>query len=91
MGKLQIVGLGPGAAGLITMAAIVIMKRTPCLLLRTAVHPAAAYLDEKGIAYEALDRFYEDCTAFEDVHTQIMSCLKSPAEMSFMPCPAVPP
>lgn len=91
MGKLQIVGLGPGAAGLITMAAIVIMKRTPCLLLRTAVHPAAAYLDEKGIAYEALDRFYGNGAPFEDVHTQIMSCLKSPAEMSFMPCPAVPP
>lgn len=77
MGKLQIVGLGPGAAGLITMAAIVIMKRTPCLLLRTAVHPAAAYLDEKGIAYEALDRFYENCVPFEDVYTHIADYVMS--------------
>ncbi|WP_075572316.1 nucleoside triphosphate pyrophosphohydrolase [Colibacter massiliensis] len=72
MGRLQIVGLGPGDPGLITMASIVIMKRAARLLLRTAVHPTAAYLNEKGIFYESLDRFYENCASFEDVYTHIV-------------------
>lgn len=65
MGRLQIVGLGPGDPGLITMASIVIMKRAARLLLRTAVHPTAAYLNEKGIFYESLDRFYENCASLK--------------------------
>ncbi len=44
MHSLKIVGLGPGDAGLITMASIVVMKRATCLLLRTAVHPTVSYL-----------------------------------------------
>ena len=68
MHSLKIVGLGPGDAGLITMASIVVMKRATCLLLRTAVHPTVSYLKEKGIVFEALDRFYEDGRSFEEVY-----------------------
>lgn len=67
MGTIHIVGLGPGDAGLITLSAFRLMQEARCLLLRTAVHPSVSMLDEAHIAYEALDRFYEQGTSFDSV------------------------
>jgi len=72
MGKLQIVGLGPGDAGLITVSALQCMKQTDTLLLRTKIHPTVAFLDEEHIPYEALDRFYEREHSFEEVYQHIV-------------------
>lgn len=71
MGTIHIVGLGPGDAGLITLTAFRLMKEARCLLLRTAVHPSVSMLDEAHIAYEALDRFYEQGASFENVYQGI--------------------
>lgn len=55
MGTIYIIGLGPGDAGLITLDAFRLMVHARRLILRTAVHPSVAYLDEQHISYEALD------------------------------------
>ncbi|ERT61886.1 MULTISPECIES: nucleoside triphosphate pyrophosphohydrolase [Megasphaera] len=72
MKKIRIVGLGPGDAGLITVAAMQAMREAPCLLLRTAIHPSVTRLDQEGIPYEALDRFYEQGDSFAAVYAAIV-------------------
>ena len=74
MGTIHIVGLGPGDAGLITLSAFRLMQEAGCLLLRTAVHPSVSMLDEAHIAYEALDRFYDQGISFDCGYLGICFC-----------------
>lgn len=73
MGTIYIIGLGPGDAGLITLDAFRLMVHARRLILRTAVHPSVAYLDEQHISYEALDHFYEEGASFDAVYHNITS------------------
>lgn len=50
MATIHIVGLGPGDAGLITLDAWQLMSQTKRLILRTAIHPSVARLDEACLA-----------------------------------------
>lgn len=72
MGKIQIIGLGPGNEELITLSAYRLMRDADQLLLRTHIHPSVAFLDREHIAYEALDRFYEKGESFEEVYGHIV-------------------
>lgn len=71
MGTIRIAGLGPGDESLLTLSALRAMKEADSLLLRTKIHPSVSYLDEQGISYEALDRFYEAGRSFEEVYRHI--------------------
>ncbi len=82
MGKITVVGLGPGDIGLLTMEAWQRLTGTSQLYLRTEVHPVVSQLKEEGIVYQSFDYIYEKETSFDQVYQQIVSHLLSVAAES---------
>ena len=70
MGKISIVGLGPGDYSLISQGALDALSSSSNVYLRTKKHPTVEQLSEK-IQYTALDYFYEKEENFEEVYGQI--------------------
>jgi tetrapyrrole methylase family protein / MazG family protein len=71
LGSITIVGLGPGAFGLITLESWEKIKSTAMLILRTAEHPTVEKLREHGIKFISYDNTYEDKLTFEEVYSSI--------------------
>lgn len=71
MGKLIIVGLGPGSYDQITLGTLEKIKNADKLFLRTAKHPAAEYLRKLGLQYTTFDKIYEESSTFEEVYDTI--------------------
>jgi tetrapyrrole methylase family protein/MazG family protein len=63
--SVKVVGLGPGSWRHLTLEAIDAVRQTDRLFLRTEKHPVIGYLKDSGIAYQALDRFYQTGSTFE--------------------------
>ena len=57
MAKITIVGLGPGAFGLITVETLEMLKSAKPLILRTAKHPTVAEMRLRGIEFTSYDHF----------------------------------
>lgn len=70
MGSLTIVGLGPGAAGYLSLETLQLLRERQ-VILRTGVHPTVAELERQGIFYETCDRFYEEGVTFDEVYEKI--------------------
>ena len=70
MGKISIVGLGPGDYSLISQGALDVLCSSPNVYLRTKKHPTVDQLQQK-IEYTALDYFYENEENFEEVYNKI--------------------
>lgn len=70
MGKISIVGLGPGDYSLISQGALEALQSAQKIFLRTEKHPTVDKLKE-SIKYTSLDHFYEKEENFEDVYTKI--------------------
>lgn len=70
MGKISIVGLGPGDYSLISQGALDALSSSHNVYLRTKKHPTLEQLKEK-IEYTALDYFYEEEDNFEEVYSKI--------------------
>ena len=70
MGKINIVGLGPGDESLISQGALDIIKSSSRIYLRTEKHPTVDKLKE-SIKYTNLDYFYENEENFENVYKEI--------------------
>ena len=70
MGKISIVGLGPGDISLISQGALDILKSSSRIYLRTEKHPTVDKLKE-SITYTNLDYFYENEDNFENVYREI--------------------
>ena len=79
-GTITIVGLGPGAAEHLSLDTLNRLAAAPAVRLRTAVHPAVAELDRRGIAYETFDHCYEQGDSFEAVYQQIAAACLALAE-----------
>ena len=90
MGKITIIGLGPGDFGLITLDTWDKIISTDKLILRTAVHPTVAELDKRNVAYTAYDEFYEKCASFEEVYNTIAEKLITEAKNGLDVVYAVP-
>lgn len=76
MGEITIVGLGPGAFGLITVETFEMLKSAKTLRLRTAKHPTVAEIRARGIEFESYDYVYEEQDSFEAVYHKIANdCL----------------
>lgn len=90
MGKITIIGLGPGDFGLITLDTWDKIISTDKLILRTAVHPTVAELDKCNVAYTACDEFYEKCASFEEVYNTIAEKLITEAKNGLDVVYAVP-
>ncbi|WP_378955315.1 nucleoside triphosphate pyrophosphohydrolase [Pelosinus sp. sgz500959] len=80
MGKITIVGLGPGAFGLITVETLEMLKSAKPLILRTAKHPTVSEIRARGIEFVSYDYVYEEQDSFEKVYQTIASdCLAQAA------------
>ena len=65
MGKITVAPLGTGSEDLLTLEALRALKTAKKLVLRTGMHPIAAFLQRECIAYETLDPLYEECEDFD--------------------------
>jgi len=80
MGKITIVGLGPGSFGLITVETLEMLKSAKPLILRTAKHPTVSEMVAQGIEFTSYDHVYEEKDSFEEVYKAIASdCLRQAA------------
>ncbi len=62
------VGLGPGAPGMITLETWEVLKGADVLLLRTVKHPTAATLSASGMTFDSYDYVYDEQPTFEAVY-----------------------
>lgn len=65
MYKITVVALGPGAKDYLTLGAVDALQKADKLVLRTNRHGVAKYLEEQGLAFETLDRLYEQSEDFD--------------------------
>ena len=70
MGKISIVGLGPGDYSLISQGALEALQTGKRIFLRTEKHPIVDKLKET-IQYTSLDYFYDSEDNFENVYNKI--------------------
>ena len=73
MGRITIVGLGPGAFGLLTVETLEMLKSASPLILRTAKHPTVSEIMARGIEFTSYDHVYEEKDCFEEVYKAIAS------------------
>lgn len=71
-GTLTIVGLGPGAAGHLSLETLKLLEER-FVILRTEVHPTVAELKRRGISFISCDAWYEKEATFEEVYDKISS------------------
>ena len=71
-GSLIIVGLGPGAAGHLSLETLELLEER-FVILRTEIHPTVAELKSRGISYISCDGWYEKEATFEEVYDKIAS------------------
>ena len=69
-GSLTIVGLGPGAAGHLSLETLQLLESN-AVILRTEIHPTVAELKNRGISFVSCDSFYEKEDTFEKVYDTI--------------------
>ena len=71
MGKITIVGLGPGPFGCISVEVWERIRQAPVLLLRTAIHPTIEELQAREIQFESYDHCYRQEKDFDSVYQAI--------------------
>lgn len=72
---ITILGLGPGDAGQLTLAAVRALQSASRVILRTDRHGAARWLEDENISYTTLDAFYESAEDFEDLSSRAAAYL----------------
>jgi len=73
MGKIIVVGLGPGAAGHLSLETMGLLKNAPQVILRTAVHPTVSELKNENVSFSSCDDLYETSSSFEDVYNSVVA------------------
>lgn len=71
MGKITIVGLGPGGKEHLTLAIYQAMKNHNNIYLRTEKHPVVEYLKKEGINFKTFDYAYDKYQDFNKVYEYI--------------------
>lgn len=67
-----IVGMGYGGAEDMTQAAFSALKSAKRLFLQTRRHPWACFLENNGIAFQTLDKLYEEAADFDALNREIL-------------------
>lgn len=80
MGKIYVVGLGPGSEDSLTLGAIKRIESGKKNFVRTENHPTIKYFKDRNIGYESYDYLYDKEEDFESVYATIVQNLK--AELS---------
>lgn len=80
MGTVTIVGLGPGAAGNLSVETMALLTGGAQVILRTAVHPTVAELQKQGVKFTSCDSFYEEGSSFEEVYDRVVKHVLAAAQ-----------
>ncbi len=80
MGKIFIIGMGPGDIGSLTLEAVEKITSGNKVYLRTEKHPTVEYLKNKGIEYSSYDFVYDNEEEFSKVYEKISANLIQNAE-----------
>ena len=72
---ITVVSLGPGDPKLLTMQSVDAIRKSRCLILRTARHRTAEWLQEEGIAYSDFDALYDEFDDFDSLHAEMARLL----------------
>lgn len=80
MGKIYVIGLGPGSIDSLTLGALERINSGDKNFLRTEKHPTVQYFKEKNIPYKSYDYLYESEEDFNQVYTKIVEDLIKEAE-----------
>ena len=73
MSQIDIVGLGPGSPGHMTLETLDLLKNKNRNFFRTEIHPVMDFIRDEGIVYESFDHYYETEDSFEKVYDQIVN------------------
>ena len=80
MGTITIVGLGPGAAGNLSLETMGLFMNCHQVILRTAVHPTVSELEKQGVVFSSCDDLYEKGDSFEEVYGNVVARVMQAAE-----------
>lgn len=80
MGKIFVVGLGPGSVDALTLGAINRIESGKKNFLRTEKHPTIKYFTDKNIDYKSYDYIYDTKEEFIEVYKSIVEELKIEAQ-----------
>ncbi|NLY44473.1 MAG: nucleoside triphosphate pyrophosphohydrolase [Tissierella sp.] len=75
MGKIFVIGLGPGSVDSLTLGAVERINSGNNNYLRTEKHPTVEYFKDKNIPYKSYDYIYETEDDFEKVYEKIVDDL----------------
>lgn len=73
--KINIIGLGPGSIGDLTLDAVEKIMDDKPKFLRTERHPTVDYFREKNINYRSFDSIYDSGENFDKVYDEIVNIL----------------
>ncbi|MGX7394293.1 MazG nucleotide pyrophosphohydrolase domain-containing protein [Carnobacterium mobile] len=80
MGKISVVGLGPGDMAQLPMGVYHLLKDGQPIFLRTKLHPVVETLEKEGLEFDSFDAVYEANEQFEGVYDKIVAQLIAAAE-----------
>ena len=75
MTHITVAALGPGDARLMTLQTAEALKTARHLVLRTAIHRAAPWLESESIRYATLDDYYDRYDDFDAMHESMARAL----------------
>jgi len=90
MHQIDIVGLGPGSPGQITLETLQLLKDASPNFFRTAIHPVMDFIDKEAISYQSFDCYYEQEGSFLGVYDKIVKTLIDTAKKTERLVYAVP-
>lgn len=90
MHHIDIVGLGPGSPGQITLETLTLLKDASPNFFRTTIHPVMDFIRQEAITYQSFDCYYEQENSFEAVYDQIVATLIETAKTNEKLVYAVP-
>ncbi|MEO1815929.1 MAG: nucleoside triphosphate pyrophosphohydrolase [Acetobacterium sp.] len=90
MHHIDIVGLGPGSPGQITLETLALLKDASPNFFRTKIHPVMDFIEKEAISYQSFDCYYEQEGSFEAVYDQIVTKLIETAKTTEKLVYAVP-
>ena len=80
--RIIVVSLGTGDPDLLNAKTISALRTPVPLILRTGIHPIVSWLEENGITFSTLDRFYEESDDFDQLNQNIADYLIGQASVS---------
>ena len=68
---ITVVSLGPGDPKLLTLQTVESLKKSRCLILRTARHRAVEWLQKENIPFSDFDALYDEYDDFDALHAEM--------------------